>query len=95
MVIGNTIINGYWEAIPTCHERKPKWGASSQDIRIYVRDKYIKRKYVRDVNEPHPLTVYKKTGIIPAAKEEKKELQKDVEKEEDRSVKLVKEKPKV
>ena len=21
MVIGNTIINGYWEAIPTCHER--------------------------------------------------------------------------
>jgi hypothetical protein len=35
-------------------------GASPEEIRRYVYDKYVKKKYVKDTDEEDPLSIYKK-----------------------------------
>ena len=47
---------------------KTKIGASSQEIRQYVYQKYVKKKFVKDPNEADPLTAYKQNGMkLPEA----------------------------
>ena len=45
-------------------QRKPKWGSTNHEIGRYVYDKYVKKKYVKDLGKPDPLTLYKQTGSI-------------------------------
>lgn len=44
--------------IVTC--RKPNQGASAEEIRRYVFEKYVKKRYVVDPTEDDPLSAYKK-----------------------------------
>ena len=46
-------------------------GASPEEIRRYVFNKYVKRKYVKNPGEEDPLTMYRNGGS--AAQEEKVE----------------------
>lgn len=46
-------------------------GASPEEIRRYVFNKYVKRKYVKNPGEEDPLTMYRNGGS--AAQEEKGE----------------------
>jgi hypothetical protein len=40
--------------------RKPSQGASPEEIRRYVFEKYVKKRYVVDPTEEDPLSAYKK-----------------------------------
>jgi hypothetical protein len=40
--------------------RKPSQGASPEEIRRYVFEKYVKKRYVVDRTEEDPLSAYKK-----------------------------------
>lgn len=46
-------------------------GASPEEIRRYVFNKYVKRKYVQNPSEEDPLTMYKNGGsAVPEEKVE-------------------------
>ena len=45
-----------------CQSRKPKSGATNMEVERFVYEKYIKRKYVTDLNCPDPLTAYKRNN---------------------------------
>ena len=56
--------------------RKPKWGSTNQEISRYVYEKYIKRKFVKDTDQPDPLTLYKQNKTLPKPPEPKQETKK-------------------
>lgn len=45
---------------------KPKAGAELSDIARYVFEKYVKRKFVKDRDQPDPLTLYKQGKYSPS-----------------------------
>lgn len=73
MVLGNKQINSYWEADPSSQIKKPKASASQQEVKRYSIDKYLKKKFVKDLNIPDPLTAFKKGIVVPTENNEKKQ----------------------
>ena len=46
--------------VPVGISRKPTQGASPEEIRRFVFEKYVKKRYVADAGEEDPLSVYRK-----------------------------------
>lgn len=52
---------------------KPKAGAELSDIARYVFEKYVKRKFVKDRDQPDPLTLYKQGKYSPSKNQAEKQ----------------------
>jgi hypothetical protein len=53
-------------------QRKPKASASQEEVKRYSVDKYLKKKFVKDLAIPDPLTAFKKGILVPTENTEKK-----------------------
>ena len=66
--VGNRIANAYWESSFPSHTRKPDIGASMDEVRRKVNDKYIRKLY-SPAGTPSPIQEFveaRKNGEITA-----------------------------
>jgi hypothetical protein len=54
----NAIVNAYWEAKLPQGFQKPGQNANSKDVEIFIRDKYVNRRWVDTKLKADPVTLY-------------------------------------